>query len=176
MTVVIRLYEGIITRYECVCFMNTEFITLSGQIRILCLFNRTFLYGKTSIPLALKLMLLVPWQLRRASWSSGTSLATCRPTGMHRRPRTCATEDGEPWRSPSPSSAVSRPTNAQTESPCSCCRLKKSLPSAKAYSECFVCSDKCLKWRTLPFQMDAVDKRYPDSWVCLMNPDGTQDR
>ncbi|KAK2834791.1 hypothetical protein Q7C36_015492 [Tachysurus vachellii] len=36
--------------------------------------------------------------------------------------------------------------------------------------------DKCLKWRTLPFQMDAVDKRYPDSWVCLMNPDGTQDR
>lgn len=37
-------------------------------------------------------------------------------------------------------------------------------------------SDKCLKWRTLPFQMDAVDKRYPDSWVCLMNPDGKQDR
>ncbi|XP_042562791.1 ATPase MORC2 [Clupea harengus] len=36
--------------------------------------------------------------------------------------------------------------------------------------------DKCLKWRMLPFQMDAVDKRYPDSWVCLMNPDGTQDR
>uniref|UniRef100_A0A4W4GWV6 CW-type domain-containing protein n=1 Tax=Electrophorus electricus TaxID=8005 RepID=A0A4W4GWV6_ELEEL len=36
--------------------------------------------------------------------------------------------------------------------------------------------DKCLKWRTLPFQMDAVDKRYPDSWVCLMNPDGAQDR
>uniref|UniRef100_A0A8C1CIL3 MORC family CW-type zinc finger 2 n=1 Tax=Cyprinus carpio carpio TaxID=630221 RepID=A0A8C1CIL3_CYPCA len=36
--------------------------------------------------------------------------------------------------------------------------------------------DKCLKWRTLPFQMDAVDKRYPDSWMCLMNPDGTQDR
>uniref|UniRef100_A0A3P8TYY4 MORC family CW-type zinc finger 2 n=1 Tax=Amphiprion percula TaxID=161767 RepID=A0A3P8TYY4_AMPPE len=36
--------------------------------------------------------------------------------------------------------------------------------------------DKCLKWRTLPFQMDAVDKRYPDSWVCLMNPDSTQDR
>uniref|UniRef100_A0A3B5MGK4 CW-type domain-containing protein n=1 Tax=Xiphophorus couchianus TaxID=32473 RepID=A0A3B5MGK4_9TELE len=34
---------------------------------------------------------------------------------------------------------------------------------------------KCLKWRTLPFQMDAVDKRYPDSWVCLMNPDSTQD-
>lgn len=24
--------------------------------------------------------------------------------------------------------------------------------------------------------MDAVDKRYPDSWVCLMNPDSTQDR
>uniref|UniRef100_A0A8C9RAA1 MORC family CW-type zinc finger 2 n=1 Tax=Scleropages formosus TaxID=113540 RepID=A0A8C9RAA1_SCLFO len=36
--------------------------------------------------------------------------------------------------------------------------------------------DKCLKWRTLPFQLDAVDKRYPDSWVCLMNPDSTQDR
>uniref|UniRef100_A0A8C4HB58 CW-type domain-containing protein n=1 Tax=Dicentrarchus labrax TaxID=13489 RepID=A0A8C4HB58_DICLA len=36
--------------------------------------------------------------------------------------------------------------------------------------------DKCLKWRTLPFQMDAVDKRYPDSWVCLMNPDSNQDR
>uniref|UniRef100_A0A8D3C0H3 CW-type domain-containing protein n=1 Tax=Scophthalmus maximus TaxID=52904 RepID=A0A8D3C0H3_SCOMX len=36
--------------------------------------------------------------------------------------------------------------------------------------------DKCLKWRTLPFQMDAVDKRYPDSWVCLMNPDSAQDR
>uniref|UniRef100_A0A8C5E7Q2 CW-type domain-containing protein n=1 Tax=Gouania willdenowi TaxID=441366 RepID=A0A8C5E7Q2_GOUWI len=36
--------------------------------------------------------------------------------------------------------------------------------------------DKCLKWRTLPFQMDAVDKRYPDSWMCLMNPDSTQDR
>ncbi|XP_062310528.1 ATPase MORC2 isoform X1 [Osmerus eperlanus] len=36
--------------------------------------------------------------------------------------------------------------------------------------------DKCLKWRTLPFQMDAVDRRYPDSWVCLMNPDSTQDR
>ncbi|CAL9708316.1 unnamed protein product [Knipowitschia caucasica] len=36
--------------------------------------------------------------------------------------------------------------------------------------------DKCLKWRTLPFEMDAVDKRYPDSWVCLMNPDSAQDR
>uniref|UniRef100_A0A8C4ZHG9 CW-type domain-containing protein n=1 Tax=Gadus morhua TaxID=8049 RepID=A0A8C4ZHG9_GADMO len=36
--------------------------------------------------------------------------------------------------------------------------------------------DKCLKWRTLPFQMDAVDKRYPDSWMCLMNPDSSQDR
>ncbi|XP_061117384.1 ATPase MORC2 isoform X1 [Conger conger] len=36
--------------------------------------------------------------------------------------------------------------------------------------------DKCLKWRTLPFQLDAVNKRYPDSWVCLMNPDSTQDR
>ncbi|XP_041079314.1 ATPase MORC2A-like isoform X2 [Polyodon spathula] len=36
--------------------------------------------------------------------------------------------------------------------------------------------DKCLKWRTLPFQIQAVDKVYPDSWVCSMNPDGTQDR
>lgn len=41
---------------------------------------------------------------------------------------------------------------------------------------CFLFSDKCLKWRTLPFQMDAVDKRYPDSWMCLMNPDSKQDR
>lgn len=41
---------------------------------------------------------------------------------------------------------------------------------------CFLFLDKCLKWRTLPFQMDAVDKRYPDSWVCLMNPDSSQDR
>lgn len=41
---------------------------------------------------------------------------------------------------------------------------------------CNLSSDKCLKWRTLPFQMDAVDKRYPDSWVCLMNPDSNQDR
>ncbi|XP_024909745.1 MORC family CW-type zinc finger protein 2A-like [Cynoglossus semilaevis] len=24
--------------------------------------------------------------------------------------------------------------------------------------------------------MDTVDKRYPDSWVCLMNPDSSQDR
>lgn len=36
--------------------------------------------------------------------------------------------------------------------------------------------DKCLKWRTLQFNMDAVDKRYPDSWMCLMNPDSGQDR
>ncbi|MGH0139746.1 UNVERIFIED_CONTAM: hypothetical protein FKN15_028639 [Acipenser sinensis] len=36
--------------------------------------------------------------------------------------------------------------------------------------------DKCLKWRTLPFQIQAIDKVYPDSWVCSMNPDGTQDR
>ncbi|XP_028680468.1 ATPase MORC2 isoform X2 [Erpetoichthys calabaricus] len=36
--------------------------------------------------------------------------------------------------------------------------------------------DKCLKWRTLPFQLDAVDKEYPDSWICSMNPDSSQDR
>ncbi|NXN93570.1 MORC2 protein, partial [Rhinopomastus cyanomelas] len=36
--------------------------------------------------------------------------------------------------------------------------------------------DTCLKWRTLPFQMSSVDKNYPDSWVCSMNPDPEQDR
>ncbi|NXQ49971.1 MORC2 protein, partial [Catharus fuscescens] len=36
--------------------------------------------------------------------------------------------------------------------------------------------DVCLKWRTLPFQLSSVDKNYPDSWVCSMNPDPGQDR
>ncbi|XP_015221751.2 ATPase MORC2 isoform X2 [Lepisosteus oculatus] len=36
--------------------------------------------------------------------------------------------------------------------------------------------DKCLRWRTLPFQMESVDKQYPDNWVCSMNPDSTQNR
>ncbi|NWU95590.1 MORC2 protein, partial [Upupa epops] len=36
--------------------------------------------------------------------------------------------------------------------------------------------DVCLKWRTLPFQMSSVEKNYPDSWVCSMNPDPEQDR
>ncbi|NXC87504.1 MORC2 protein, partial [Cercotrichas coryphoeus] len=36
--------------------------------------------------------------------------------------------------------------------------------------------DVCLKWRTLPFQLSAVEKNYPDSWVCSMNPDPGQDR
>ncbi|KAM9330790.1 ATPase MORC2 [Gastrophryne carolinensis] len=36
--------------------------------------------------------------------------------------------------------------------------------------------DLCLKWRTLPFQFSAVDKEYPDTWVCAMNPDSEQDR
>ncbi|NXS95560.1 MORC2 protein, partial [Jacana jacana] len=36
--------------------------------------------------------------------------------------------------------------------------------------------DVCLKWRTLPFQLSSVDKNYPDSWVCSMNPDPEQDR
>ncbi|NWS68902.1 MORC2 protein, partial [Crotophaga sulcirostris] len=35
--------------------------------------------------------------------------------------------------------------------------------------------DVCLKWRTLPFQLNSVDKSYPDSWVCSMNPDPEQD-
>ncbi|NXY91234.1 MORC2 protein, partial [Alcedo cyanopectus] len=34
----------------------------------------------------------------------------------------------------------------------------------------------CLKWRTLPFQLSSVEKNYPDSWVCSMNPDPEQDR
>uniref|UniRef100_A0A8D2QL11 MORC family CW-type zinc finger 2 n=1 Tax=Zosterops lateralis melanops TaxID=1220523 RepID=A0A8D2QL11_ZOSLA len=36
--------------------------------------------------------------------------------------------------------------------------------------------DVCLKWRTLPFQLSSVEKNYPDSWVCSMNPDPEQDR
>ncbi|KAM5273658.1 ATPase MORC2-like [Ctenodactylus gundi] len=36
--------------------------------------------------------------------------------------------------------------------------------------------DLCLKWRTLPFQMSLVEKDYPDTWVCSMNPDPDQDR
>ncbi|KAM8961701.1 ATPase MORC2 [Pelodytes ibericus] len=36
--------------------------------------------------------------------------------------------------------------------------------------------DVCLKWRTLPFQLSSVEKDYPDTWVCAMNPDPEQDR
>ncbi|XP_072005174.1 ATPase MORC2 [Engystomops pustulosus] len=36
--------------------------------------------------------------------------------------------------------------------------------------------DLCLKWRTLPFQLSAVEREYPDTWVCSMNPDSEQDR
>ncbi|KAM4809526.1 ATPase MORC2 isoform 2-T2 [Rhinophrynus dorsalis] len=36
--------------------------------------------------------------------------------------------------------------------------------------------DLCLKWRTLPFQLSAVEKDYPDTWVCSLNPDPDQDR
>lgn len=36
--------------------------------------------------------------------------------------------------------------------------------------------DLCLKWRTLPFQLSSVEKEYPDTWVCSMNPDPEQDR
>ncbi|KFV55860.1 MORC family CW-type zinc finger protein 2, partial [Tyto alba] len=36
--------------------------------------------------------------------------------------------------------------------------------------------DICLKWRTLPFQLSSVEKNYPDSWICSMNPDPEQDR
>ncbi|XP_009077528.1 PREDICTED: MORC family CW-type zinc finger protein 2 [Acanthisitta chloris] len=36
--------------------------------------------------------------------------------------------------------------------------------------------DVCLKWRTLPFQLSSVEKNYPDSWVCAMNPDPEQNR
>ncbi|XP_031448044.1 ATPase MORC2 isoform X1 [Phasianus colchicus] len=36
--------------------------------------------------------------------------------------------------------------------------------------------DVCLKWRTLPFQLSSVEKNYPNSWVCSMNPDPEQNR
>lgn len=36
--------------------------------------------------------------------------------------------------------------------------------------------DVCLKWRTLPFQLSSVEKEYPDTWVCSMNPNPEQDR
>ncbi|NXJ08747.1 MORC2 protein, partial [Odontophorus gujanensis] len=36
--------------------------------------------------------------------------------------------------------------------------------------------DVCLKWRTLPFQLSSVEKSYPDSWECSMNPDPEQNR
>ncbi|XP_031204946.1 ATPase MORC2B [Mastomys coucha] len=35
--------------------------------------------------------------------------------------------------------------------------------------------DLCLKWRTLPFQLSAIEG-YPDNWVCSMNPDPEQDQ
>ncbi|XP_037064142.1 ATPase MORC2 [Peromyscus leucopus] len=40
----------------------------------------------------------------------------------------------------------------------------------------FSFADLCLKWRTLPFQLSSVEKDYPDTWVCSMNPDPEQDR
>ncbi|CAI9589218.1 unnamed protein product [Staurois parvus] len=36
--------------------------------------------------------------------------------------------------------------------------------------------DLCLKWRTLPFQLSAVNKEYPNTWVCRMNSDVEQDK
>ncbi|XP_075425044.1 ATPase MORC2 isoform X2 [Ascaphus truei] len=36
--------------------------------------------------------------------------------------------------------------------------------------------DLCLKWRMLPFQLSSVEKDYPDTWVCSINPDSEQDR
>ncbi|XP_053558192.1 LOW QUALITY PROTEIN: ATPase MORC2-like [Bombina bombina] len=36
--------------------------------------------------------------------------------------------------------------------------------------------DMCLKWRMLPFQLSSVEKEYPDTWVCSMNPDPEQNR
>uniref|UniRef100_H0XJK5 CW-type domain-containing protein n=1 Tax=Otolemur garnettii TaxID=30611 RepID=H0XJK5_OTOGA len=36
--------------------------------------------------------------------------------------------------------------------------------------------DLCLKWRTLPFQLNSVEKDHPDTWVCSMNLDPEQDR
>ncbi|XP_063105423.1 ATPase MORC2-like [Cavia porcellus] len=35
--------------------------------------------------------------------------------------------------------------------------------------------DLCLKWRTLPFQLNSVEKDYPNTWVCSMNIDPEQD-
>ncbi|XP_043736401.1 LOW QUALITY PROTEIN: ATPase MORC2-like [Cervus elaphus] len=35
--------------------------------------------------------------------------------------------------------------------------------------------DLCLKCRTLPFQLNSVERDYPDTWVCSMNPDPEQD-
>ena len=40
----------------------------------------------------------------------------------------------------------------------------------------FLVTDLCLKWRTLPFQLNSVERDYPDTWVCSMNPDPEQDR
>ena len=40
----------------------------------------------------------------------------------------------------------------------------------------FCVTDLCLKWRTLPFQLNSVERDYPDTWVCSMNPDPEQDR
>ena len=39
----------------------------------------------------------------------------------------------------------------------------------------FCVTDLCLKWRTLPFQLNSVERDYPDTWVCSMNPDPEQD-
>ncbi|XP_070619238.1 LOW QUALITY PROTEIN: ATPase MORC2 [Erythrolamprus reginae] len=36
--------------------------------------------------------------------------------------------------------------------------------------------DACLKWRTLPFKLSAVEQEYPDTWVCNLNSDAGQDR
>nr|XP_033810009.1 ATPase MORC2 isoform X2 [Geotrypetes seraphini] len=36
--------------------------------------------------------------------------------------------------------------------------------------------DQCLKWRTLPFQLNSVEKTFPERWMCSMNPDPEQDR
>ncbi|CAM9545423.1 unnamed protein product [Rangifer tarandus platyrhynchus] len=36
--------------------------------------------------------------------------------------------------------------------------------------------DLCLKCWTLPFQLNSVERDYPDTWVCSMNPDPEQDR
>ncbi|KAB0360585.1 hypothetical protein FD754_004741 [Muntiacus muntjak] len=36
--------------------------------------------------------------------------------------------------------------------------------------------DLCLKCQTLPFHLNSVERDYPDTWVCSMNPDPEQDR